>query len=170
MFRMMLMLRKISKHIIAVVALAGLTAVATNSPAASSDQGMLIRLLAPANLMMMVGNVCALQDPSFLAETAGRRGDFRFYAQEVKNEVSQGISDDEALLVLRQAADIAKAGALKAIRSLPADTPEIALSAVNAWCDTIVKSLVREYILTHDVHHTEFELLLARAKARADPD
>jgi hypothetical protein len=165
-----MMLRKFSKHVVAVVALAGLTAVATDSPAASSDLGMLTRLLAPANLMMMVGNVCALHDPAFLAETAGKRGNIHFYAHEVKDEVSQGMSNDEVLLVLRQAADIAKAGALKSIRTLPADTPEIELFALKAWCDTIVKSLVQQYVLTHDVRHAEFELLVARAKAQATPD
>lgn len=164
------MLRGSSKSVIAAVVLAGLTAAATNSSAASSDLGMLTRLLAPANLMLMVGNVCALHDPSFLAETAGRRGDIRFYAQEVKAEISHGIPDDEVLLVLKQAADIAKAGALKAIRNLPADTPEIERSAINAWCDTIVKSLVQQYVRTHDVRHAEFELLLARAKSRASPE
>lgn len=160
------MLRKFSEHVAAAAAVVGLIFFAMNSPAASSDLGMLTRLLAPANLMLMVGNVCALHDPSFLAETAGKRGDIRFYAQEVKDEVSQGISNDDVLLVLRQAADIAKAGALKSIRALPADTPEIELSAIKAWCDTIVKSLVQHYILTHDVRHAEFELLLERAKAR----
>ena len=165
------MLRGSSKSVIAAVVLAVLTAVATNSSAASSDLGMLTRLLAPANLMLMVGNVCALHDPAFLTETAGKRGDIsHFYAQEVKDEVSQGISDEEVLLVLRQAADIAKAGALKSIRTLPADTPEIELFAIKAWCDTIVKSLVQQYVLTHDVRHAEFELLLARAKAQASPD
>jgi hypothetical protein len=84
----MLMRCKLSKHIVAAVALAGLTAVPTNNLAASLDLGMLTRLLAPAGLMLMVGNVCAARDPSFLAETAGKRGDLRFYAQEVKNEVS----------------------------------------------------------------------------------
>ena len=164
------MLRRFSKSVIAAVVVASLTAAVSNSSAASSDLGMLTRLLAPANLMLMVGNVCALHDPDFLAETAGKRGDIRFYAQEVKDEVSQGISDEEVLLVLRQAADIAKAGALKTIRTFPADTPEIELFAIKAWCDTIVKSLVQQYVLTHDVRHAEFELLLARAKAQASPD
>jgi len=53
---------------------------------------------------------------------------------------------------------------------LRSDSPDTELSAINAWCDTIVKSLVREYIRTHDDRHAEFELLLARAKARATPD
>lgn len=165
-----MMLRKFSVHVVTAAALAGLIVVATNSSAASSDLGMLTRLLAPANLMLMVGNVCAMHDPAFLAETAGKRGNIRFYAQEVKDEVSQGISEDEVLLVLRQAGDIAKAGALKSIRTLPANTPEIELSAIKAWCDTIVKSLVQQYVLTHDVRHAEFEMLVARAKSKATPD
>lgn len=170
MFRMVLMCCKFSKCVVAAVTLAGLTAVPASSLAASSDLSMLTRLLTPADLMLMIGNVCAARDPSFLAETAGKRGDFRFYAQEVKDEVSHGVPAAENLLVLRQAADVAKAGALKAIESLRSDSPDTELSAINAWCDTIVKSLVREYIRTHDDRHAEFELLLARAKARATPD
>jgi len=73
---------------------------------------MLTRLLTPADLMLMIGNVCTARDPSFLAETAGKRGDFRFYAQEVKDEVSHGVPAAENLLVLRQAADVAKAGVI----------------------------------------------------------
>ncbi|MER2264819.1 hypothetical protein [Methylobacterium oxalidis] len=169
-FTMMPRLRKFSKHIVVALALAGLIAGPTNSLAASLDLGTLTRLLAPADLMLMVGNVCAARDPSFLAETAGRRGDLRFYAQEVKNEVSEGISKDEVLLVLRQAADAAKATALTAIEGLHSNNPAAELSAVNAWCDTIVKPLVREYIRTHDDRHVEFELQLARAKARVEPD
>jgi len=170
MFRMVLMRDEFSKRIIATATLAGLIAVPTSSLATSPDLGMLTRLLAPANRMLMIGNVCALHDPSFLTETAGKRGDLRFYAQEVKDEVSQGLSDAENLLVLRQAADVAKAGALKAIRSLRSDNQDAELSAINAWCDTVVKSIVREYIRSHDDRHAEFELLLRRAKARAAPD
>lgn len=133
--------------------------------AASADLELLSRLLAPADLMLMVGNVCASQDSDFLTDTAGRRGNLRFYAQEVKDEVSENLSDNDVSLVLKQAADIAKAKALNAVRRLQSFDPVLEFQITKTWCDTTIKTLVGDYVRTHDERHAAFKELVRRAKA-----
>lgn len=164
------MIRRCLSKIVVAASLSGFAYVPTSGLAASADLELLSRLLAPANLMLMLGNFCAAENPSFLTATAGRRGDLRFYAQEVKDEVSQDLSDADVLLVLRKAADIAKAEGLKSIRMLQSPDPIIEIRMITTWCNTSVKSLVENYIRTHDERHTAFKELLVRAKAGSNSD
>ena len=137
--------------------------------AASTDVNILWRLLAPADLALMVGNACLGQDPSFLTRTLGKHGDFRAYAQEVKDEVSEGLPKEDLLLVLRRAADAAKAEALSEVRNLNSSDPETEDRNTEAWCETSATKIIRDFILTHDQDHEGFERLLSAAKSHS-PD
>ena len=105
----------------------------------------------------MVGNVCLSQDPSFLTKTMGKRGNFRTYAQEVKDEVSDGISMDDLLLVLRRAADTAKAEALAQLSKLNFSDPDAEMKNTKIWCDTSATDIIKEFILNQDEDHEGFE-------------
>lgn len=86
------------------------------------------------------------------------------YSQHIKAKVTAGLSETETLLLLKRAADIAKAEAQRAIRNLRAEGPENETTGLSIWCQTVVKPLVRNVIDTHDNHHDEIDRLLERAK------
>lgn len=155
-----------TRTILAFVAMKAMMVLcSTKTLAGSTDVDILWRLLAPANLALMVGNACLAQDPSFLTKTMGKHGDFRTYAQEVKDEVSEGLPMDELLFVLRRAADAAKAEALAKVRTLKSSDPEDEARNTKAWCDTSVTEIIKEFIMTHDQNHEVFEKLLSAAKS-----
>ena len=142
-----------------------MTLASMGALAGSTDVNTLWRLLAPADLALMVGNACLAQDPSFLTKTTGKHGNFRDYAQEVKDEVSEGLSKEDLLLVLRRAADAAKAEALSEVRNLNSSDPETEFKNTKAWCETSATEIIKEFIVTHDQDHESFEKLLSAAKS-----
>ena len=142
-----------------------MTFVSTGALAASTDVNILWRLLAPADLALMVGNACLAQDSSFLTRTTGRHGDFRVYAQEVKDKVSEGLSEEDLLLVLRRAADAAKAEALSEVRNLNSSDPETEAKNTKVWCETLATEIIKEFIVTQDQDHEGFKKLLSAAKS-----
>ena len=153
------------RPLVTLLVLVGLGFPPTPAFAGSPNVNVLWRLLAPANLMLMVGNVCLAQDPSFLTRTMGSHGDFRAYAQAVKDEVSEGVPPEDLLLILRRAADAAKAEALADIRDLEAADPETERQNTEAWCKTSATSIVNDLLVTHDLDHDGFERLLSAAKS-----
>lgn len=146
------------------IATLAIALVVTTVPARPADDQILWRLLAPANLALMEGNICVLHDPSFIDKVKGLRGNFRDYAQEVKNEVSEGLGMNDLLLILRRAADAARRMALSDIQSFKSDDPEIEFQQIRSWCDTTVKNMIQEFIRTHDEDHDGFEALLTKGK------
>lgn len=147
-----------------------ITLIITSVSARPADDKILWRLLAPANLALMEGNVCVLQDPSFIHKFKGLRGNFRDYAQEIKNEVSAGLSMNEVLFILRRAADAARSMALSDIQPFKSDDPKIEFQQIQYWCDTEVKRMIQDFIRTHDEDHDEFEALLTKGKALMQSD
>ena len=132
-------------------------------PAMSKDFGILTRMLYAAFLAEQGMTVCTARDPAFASDTSGPKGDMHTYSQHIKAEVTAGLSETETLLLLKRAADIAKAEAQRAIRNLRAEGPENETS-FSIWCQTVVKPLVRNVIDTHDNHHDQIDQLMERAK------
>lgn len=152
------------KIIVAFLMMAA-TGIDTSAAYAQSfNIDILWRLLAPADLMLMVGNACVSQDPSFLTRTTGKHGDFRAYAQEVKDEVSEGVPPEDLHRILRLAADAAKTEALAEVRDLGSSDPQIEAGNMRRWCITSATQIIAEFIQVHDQDHEGFEKLLAAAK------
>jgi len=133
-------------------------------PALSKDFGILTRMLYAAFLAEQGMAVCTARDPAFASDTSGPKGDMHTYSQHIKAEVTAGLSETETLLLLKRAADIAKAEAQRAIRNLRAEGPENETARLSNWCQTVVKPLVRNVIDTHDNHHDQIDQLMDRAK------
>jgi len=135
------------------------------SPAISKDFGILTRTLYVAFLAEQGMAVCTARDPAFASETSGPKGDMHTYSRHIKAEVTVGLNETEILALLKSAADLAKAEALQAYRSLRREEgPETQTARVTRWCQTVVKPLVRQVIDTHDNHHAEIDQLLEKAK------
>lgn len=140
-----------------------ITIYAGQASAANVDQ--LVRILSSVYLLHNLTSVCAAQDRKFLEETSGSRGTMAFYSQHVKEEVIDGLLESEAYGILRRAADAAKSTALMAVRGLAAPSPDVERRRLQAWCESSVKLLVRQYVADHDLHHESFERDLLNAKS-----
>ena len=133
------------------------------SGAQAIDYDTLSKLLYPPYLALNYSMMCALNDPTFHAQTEGPRGPMPGYVQHIKEEVITSLSSAEAQSVTLKAADAAKARALAELRSL-ASGDQISPAIMAAWCENSAKPFVRKIIETHDRRHSDFESLVATAK------
>lgn len=134
-----------------------LISLAMASPASAKDLSALSSLLTPAYVAMNYAAVCAPRAQWAVRQPVGLRGGAAHYAAHVKNEVVAGLTGQEALLVLRQAADEARAEARKQLReNVHSDdrmTEEIRLSD---WCDDYARHFIGVFIEIHDREHDAF--------------
>jgi hypothetical protein len=131
--------------------------------AGAKDFGTMTRMLYAADLADQANAFCSLASPTFDNELRGTLGNMHAYMQHIKMEVTYRLSQSEALMILKAAADAAKAdmyGVLRRIKNEPG-TPD---DRIRAWCSTIAKPLIGEVIATHDQHHAEIDALLDKAK------
>src|SRR5690349_623915 len=113
-----------------------LAALAASPPASARDLVSLSRLLTPAYTAMNYASVCASDLPWARRPPTGVRGTAFHYAEHVKDEIIAELSADEALTVLRRAADDARADARKHLRtSVAADEADLKAVRLKAWCE-----------------------------------
>jgi hypothetical protein len=134
------------------------------APASAKDLSRLVQLLTPVYLAQNLTSVCAARNPAFLARTGGPFGTTHAYAQHVKEEVIASLPSSEADLVMRTAADAAKAAALQQVRALKSPSPEIEAERTDQWCRISAEGFVREIVRSHDVEHEGFVQGVEHAK------
>ena len=76
--------------------------------AEAKDLQALAKIVEPAYTAMNYAVVCVRDQPQFLRRTSGARGHVIQYAEHVKDEVIDQLTEDEAKNVLRSAADAAR--------------------------------------------------------------
>lgn len=139
--------------VLALLLLFVATAAATR--AAARDVDALAQIVAPAYTAMNFAMVCREDDPWFLWDTRGPRGTALHYAEHVKDEVIASLGYDEAVAVLRRAADAARATAREALRKTSPDYPDRQPSEIIAWCRGAASNFIRAFMERHDdIHET----------------
>lgn len=145
-----------------IVAMAALC-VQPSSAVVAKDLKAIAEFVRPAYTAMNFTMLCALDDPWFLADARGPRGDALKYAEHVKNEAITSLTYEESAIVLKIAADEARSSARERLRKIiPNQTyryPEIA-----SWCRGEAMRFVRRFIEQHDANHVTLlqELELAK--------
>jgi len=66
-------------------------------PAIAKDLDAISRFVAPAYVAMNVTAVCARRDAAFLSLTSGARGNALHYAEHVKNEAIESLTQEEGV-------------------------------------------------------------------------
>lgn len=134
-----------------------------HSVAVAKDLRAIAEFVVPAYTAMNFAMLCAQDDPWFLADARGPRGHAIKYAEHVKDEAIASLPEDEAVIVLRMAADEARSVARTALRMvIPNSTyryPEIA-----GWCRDNALAFVRNFIEQHDSDHARLLQRLEQAK------
>lgn len=133
------------------------------SAVAAKDLNAIAEFVRPAYTAMNFTMLCAQDDPWFLTDTGGPRGNALKYAEHVKNEAIASLTYDESVAVLKMAADEARSAARKELRRIiPNQTyryPEIA-----SWCRGDALRFVRTIIEQHDTNHVTLLRELEQAK------
>jgi hypothetical protein len=105
--------------------------------------------IRPAYSAMNLVMLCARDDPRFLKDTRGPRGDAFKYAEHIRNEAIDSLSKDDALAVLTLAADGARDDARKEFRKI-VPTPTYSYPQIARWCRGYVLEFVRTVTEKHD--------------------
>lgn len=131
--------------------------------AIAKDFKAIAEFIRPAYTAMNFTVLCAQDDPWFLADAVGPRGNALKYAEHVKDEAIASLPYDDSERVLKMAADEARSAARAELRKIvPNRTyryPEIA-----DWCRGDAMRFVRSFIEEHDAKHTTLLQELERAK------
>jgi hypothetical protein len=109
--------------------------------------------------------ICAQDDPSFLGATGAARGSVLHYAEHVKNEAIEALNEDEAILVLKSAANDARSDARRQLGRLTISYDNTQTKhGVSVWCESEAKKFELEFIREHDADHDTTVEFLRRAK------
>jgi hypothetical protein len=147
------------------IILAAWVVVGGATAAQATDIRGLAEFVRPAYTAMNFALLCARESPFFLADASGPRGTALHYAEHVKDEAIDGLSQDEAVAVLRSAADAARSESRRELYRLaqPGDDSATSL-AIRDWCDSKAKKFVLDFIRQHDAEHLQTLEFLRRAK------
>jgi hypothetical protein len=132
--------------------------------ATAKDLFALAELLVSAYTAMDFAVVCATRQPSFLLETAGPLGNVLNYAEHVRDEAVESLAHDEALIVLKTAADAARATVLQTIRKFQTGEQSLEAARIRAWCSTDATDFIRTFMNEYDRDHDKFLETLKRSK------
>lgn len=130
----------------------------------AKDLRALTEIVIPHYTAMNFAVICAQDHPQFLSQTRGPRGNALEYAQHVKDEAIAALTDDEAAIVLKTAADEARSAARRTLRSIFPNYPAYRPSEITSWCANEASSFVRDVIEQHDRDHAVLLQEIDRAK------
>lgn len=135
------------------------------SAAHSKDLSAIAEFVKPAYRAMFLTVLCARNNSSFLSVASGPRGNALNYAEHAKDEAIGGLTQGEAVTVLKLAAEEGRELARSRLYELAdrGDDNGTAI-AIRKWCDGEGKAQVLEILETHDRDHAELLSQLESAK------
>jgi hypothetical protein len=119
----------------------------------AADPAELAQRLVGPFLAEDVAVICTQRDPSFFRNLDERFDSANSFAQHVKFEVTGALSLAEATVVLRAAADMARAKALIDLRSMQMLSPTLEASNIDKWCATSARQIVIGALQAHVRSH-----------------
>lgn len=117
------------------------------------DLNAIAEFVRPAYTAMNFAMLCSQDDPWFLTDARGPRGNALKYAEHVKNEAIASLTDDEAVIVLKMAADEARSVARKELRKQIRDYPTYRPGEITRWCRSDASHFMLTFIEQHDTSH-----------------
>lgn len=123
----------------------------------AQDIEALGRLVTPSYTAMSFAGLCATEPGWVGAQPRGARGYAIHYAQHVKDEVIASLPQNEAVTVLKSAADAARNEARAQLRNkvIVADKAAEAVR-FREWCNGYVNGFIADLIRRHDGDHVAF--------------
>jgi len=131
---------------------------------AAKDLNALAELVTPAYTAMNFATFCSRDSTWLRSQPRGSRGSAIEYAEHVKDEVISSLAYDEAVTVLKAAADAARFRARQELRSLALVEPALDEIQVRVWCQGFVTDFILLFIGQHDKAHPELLQQIEQAK------
>lgn len=135
-----------------------------SSSSVAKDLQAIAEFVIPAYTAMNFTALCAQDDPWFIVDARGPRGNALEYAEHVKDEAIASLTHDESATVLKLAADEARSAARNELRKLISDYPTYRYGEIADWCRGDAMRFVRAFIEQHDMDHTTLLRGLEKAK------
>src|SRR5215210_1641211 len=119
----------------------------TWGPAEAQDLDALGKLLTPAYTSMSYAGLCSMEKGWSSSQPRGAHGIAIQYAEHIKNEVIASLGEEEAVAVLKKAADMARNNSRAELRAkvITANKVEEA-SKFREWCQNYVQEFIAELI------------------------
>lgn len=139
-------------------------------PASAMDFATLGQLLTPAYTAMSFARLCTMEPEWLASEPRGKRGSAIDYAEHVKDETIESLTYEDAVIVLRSAAEAAKAEAQKQLKEKVISQDKAAEAVrFKTWCNGYVTPFILAFINQHDSDHASFLEQLGLAKRDKAP-
>lgn len=137
---------------------------------AARDLHALSRLLEPAYTAMSYANLCSMNREWAVSQPTGSRGTVINYAEHVKDEVIASLYYEEAVAVLKSAAEAARNEARRQLREnvVVTDKTEEAIR-FGRWCGGYVNTFIRALMRAHDGSHPALLIRIDPARSRTEP-
>lgn len=141
------------------------TLLAGPSSVRAQDMSRLANLLIPAYTAMYYASICAANTTWGQTQPVGTRGSVVHYAEHIKNEIIQSLSERDAAAVLTDAAGRARDLAREQLRlHVILGNSEKHEQRLIAWCDGYVSDVAKKVISEHDKDHEAFLRTVEEAK------
>ena len=118
----------------------------------AADLEKLSQKLFPAYVAMNYDSLCSMDDQWESIRPVGVHGYAVHYAQHEKDEIIGSLTYDESLIVLRSAADAARAEARRQLKDhVLAENKSEEAARLNRWCVESAQKFISGYIARHDL-------------------
>jgi hypothetical protein len=131
--------------------------------AAAADLVRLADILAPVLTAGQFAVLCRAADPNF-GDVRGSLGTVQTYARHMRDEILDGLPQDQAGVVLTSAADRARAAARERLHAFAFSQNDVNVSALANWCQESARLYIRTVLAGHDDDHNAYENTISSAK------
>lgn len=136
----------------------------TPQPIWAKDLDLLIRYLIPVFLSQNFASICRANNPYFLSELPNGTASLDELSNEMKREITDGLSADDAQLVVITAANNARTTARNALSKIAPEYPKLAAVPTEHWCNDDARSFILRVIKTDQAEHERFLKIIEAAK------
>jgi hypothetical protein len=131
----------------AVMSLLACALISTS--AASADLVRLADILAPVLTARQFAVLCRAADPNF-DDVRASLGTVQTYSRHMRDEILDGLPQDQAGVVLTSAADRARSTARERLHAFASSPNEVNASALANWCRGSARLYIRTVLAGHD--------------------
>ena len=146
-----------------VIAVARLFGVRDASAGGSEN---LETILTKAFFIQNITIYCSQFTSKIIENSSGKYGDISRLAYHIRQEVVSELPADQSIFVVRRSADMARAGALQAVRQFYELDRDRERARIVEWCEQSATLEIAEYIRSHDEKHDVFVETIIETKKR----
>jgi hypothetical protein len=131
--------------------------------AAAADLVRLADILAPVLTAGQFAVLCRAADPNF-GDVRGSLETMQTYSRHMRDEILDGLPQDQAGVVLTSAADRARSAARERVHAFASSPNEVNVSALANWRQRSARLYIRTVLAGHDNDHDAYESTIRSAK------